>query len=298
MRAVERAAALLLAARGIRGRRIETDVASHHVYLADGRGALPPLVIVHGLADSAASAAFLMLRLRRRTRRIAAVESAGHGLSGSPRGEYTIDRHRASMTRVLDAIIDEPAILVGNSLGGATAIHYALERPDKVRALLLTSPAGGVMDEAVLEDLRRAFSPRTVADARRLVDRLFHRRSPLAGLVARVVLARAASPAVRDLVRTLAPADAFTPEQLGRLSVPVHIMWGRSERVLPPAMLAYFRAHLPPGAVFSEPDALGHCPHLDDPARMARLIVDFAELHAGRPAPAAIPRAARRSAAR
>ena len=244
-RAVERAAALLLAAGGVRGRRFDTDVASHNVYLGAGRGALPPVVVVHGLADSAASAAPVLLRLRRRARQVVAIEAAGHGRSGPALVEYTIERHRASMTRVLDQILDEPALLVGNSLGGATAIHYALERPERVRALLLTSPAGGVMDAAVLEDLRRHFSPRDVGEARAMLERLFHRRSPLAALAARVVLARSASPAVRDLVRTLQIEDAFTPEQLGRLAMPVELVWGRSERILPPTMLAYFRAHLP-----------------------------------------------------
>jgi pimeloyl-ACP methyl ester carboxylesterase len=296
-RAVERAAALILAAGGIRSRRVDTDVASHNVYLGEGRGALPPVVIMHGLADSAASAAPVLLRLRRRARRVVAIEAAGHGRSGPARSEYTIERHRASMTRVLDQILDEPALLVGNSLGGATAIHYALERPERVRALLLTSPAGGAMEAAVLEDLRRHFSPRDVVEARAMLERLFHRPSRLAGLAARVVLARSASPAVRDLVRTLAPADAFTPEQLGRLAMPIELVWGRSERILPPTMLAYFRAHLPAHAVVTEPERLGHCPHLDDPIGFTRMVLAFAERHAGDAAQVS-PRDGRRSAAR
>jgi pimeloyl-ACP methyl ester carboxylesterase len=151
------------------------------------------------------------------------------------------------------------------------------------------------MEADVLDDLRRHFSPSNVAEARAMVDRLFHRRSRLAPLTARVVLARSRSAAVRDLVRTLVPEDAFTPEQLGRLSMPVELVWGRSERILPPAMLAYFRAHLPAHAVVSEPEGLGHCPHLDDPARFVRLVVDFAERHADAPTSSS---SARRSAAR
>jgi pimeloyl-ACP methyl ester carboxylesterase len=280
MRALEQAAALVLAAGGVRGRWFETDVARHHVYVGEGRGSLPTVVVLHGLSDSAASAALVLLRLRRRARRVIAVESAGHGRSGQPRVEYTPLRHRASMTSVLDQLLDEPAILVGNSLGGATAIHYALERPERVRALLLTSPAGGAIAAEELEDLRQVFSPRSLADARVLVDRLLHRPGRLAPLVARVVLSRTGSQAVRDIVRTLGPADAFTPEQLGRLSVPLHILWGRSERLLPPSMLAYFRAHLPASAVISEPERLGHCPHLDDPLGFARIVAEFAALHA------------------
>ncbi|HWM88774.1 MAG TPA: alpha/beta hydrolase [Kofleriaceae bacterium] len=280
MRAVEHVAALLLAAGGVRGRRLDTDVATHHVYLAEGKGPLPPLVLLHGLSDSAASGALIMLHLRRRARRVIAVESAGHGRSGPPLVEYNLERHRASMTQVLDALLDEPAVFVGNSLGGATAIHYALERPERVRALLLTSPVGGAVEQEVIDDLRRTFSPRTLADARALVDRLFHRPGRLAPLVARLVLARTGSRAVCDLIRNFGPADAFTPEELARLRAPLHLMWGRSERLLPPAMLAYFRAHLPASAVITEPDDFGHCPHLDAPLRFARLVADFAARHA------------------
>jgi pimeloyl-ACP methyl ester carboxylesterase len=280
MRALEQIAALVLAAGGIRGRWFETDVARHHAYVGEGRGRLPTVVVLHGLSDSAASAALVLLRLRRHARRVIAVESAGHGRSGPPLVEYTLIRHRASMTRVLDELLDEPAILVGNSLGGATAIHYALERPERVRALLLTSPAGGAIDDAAIADLRQLFSPRSLAEARLLVDRLLHRPGRLAPLVARVVLSRTSSQAVRDLVRTLAPADAFTPEELARLSVPLEILWGRSERLLPTSMLEYFRAHLPASAVISEPERLGHCPHLDDPLGFARIVADFAARHA------------------
>lgn len=46
------------------------------------------------------------------------------------------------MTEALDALLPEPAIVCGNSLGGAVALHYALARPEKVLGLVLLSPAG------------------------------------------------------------------------------------------------------------------------------------------------------------
>jgi pimeloyl-ACP methyl ester carboxylesterase len=279
MRFVERLAGFLLAAAGVRSRRHDTGVAEHHVYMAEGGGPLPTIVFLHGLSDSAASAALLLTHLRRRARRVIAVEGAGHGRSGLPRVEYDVRCHRASITQVLDALLDEPAVLVGNSLGGATAIHYAIERPERVRALLLTSPAGGAFDAEMIDELRRVFSPQTAAEARALVDRLFHRPGRLAPLVARILLSRTASPAVRDLVRTMTPADAFTPEELARLTAPLHILWGRSDRILPPPMLAYLRQHLP-AAVITEPDDLGHCPHLEQPLQFARLVAEFAARHA------------------
>jgi pimeloyl-ACP methyl ester carboxylesterase len=45
---------------------------------------------------------------------------------------------------------------------------------------------------------------------------------------------------------------------------------------LPKSSLAYLRRHLPRQAVIEEPAGFGHCPHIDDPARLASRLVEFA----------------------
>jgi len=272
---VERAVGGVLAARGYRSRRVETAIARHHAYDARGHGRLPPIVLLPGLADTAASLAPVLLALRGRARRVIVVEAAGHGRSGRARVPYTAERHFESTAAALDQLLDEPAVLVGNSLGGAAALYYAAERAPRVRGLLLTSPAGAVVDPAHVDEVRRAFAIRTLGDARAFVDRVVHRPVPLlAPLFARVVLARAASPAVRDILS--GDQHALPADRLSRIRAPLMLVWGRSERLLPRASLDYFRTHLPAHAEVVEPDGLGHCPHLDDPARLVRMIVGFA----------------------
>jgi pimeloyl-ACP methyl ester carboxylesterase len=273
---IERAARALLRAAGVRSRYVETAVARHHVYDAPGQGRLPTIAFLPGLSDSGASLAPVLLRLRRRVRRVLIVESAGHGLSPPAHGEYTMDRHLASMGAALDRLLDEPAVLAGNSLGGATALRYAVDRPTRVRGLYLTSPGGAALDDATLDDLRRAFAIRTTAEARAFLDRVITRPGPAAPLLARLVRARAASPDVTSLLRTLDAHHRLTPDELARLAAPVTVLWGRAERLLPPAALAYFREHLPAHATILEPAGLGHCPHLDDPRRLAQLLAAFA----------------------
>jgi pimeloyl-ACP methyl ester carboxylesterase len=58
--------------------------------------------------------------------------------------------------------------------------------------------------------------------------------------------------------------------------MPILLLWGQSERLLPRSSLAYFRHHLPRHAVIEEPVGFGHCPHLDDAARLAERLVEFA----------------------
>lgn len=265
----------VLGALGVPDRFVETPVARHHVYDAPGRGALAPIVFLPGLCDTAASVAPVLLALRRHSRRVLVIEPAGHGLSEQAHGEYTVERHLESTSAVLDALLDEPAVLVGNSLGGANAIRYALDRPARVRGLFLTSPAGAVVGPEAIAEVRRAFEMRTVTDARHFVDRVVSRPSRLGPVLARVMLARASSRGVTDLLRTFGDEHAIDPADLARLEVPVRLVWGRDERLLPAAALDYFKAHLPAHATISEPAGIGHCPHLDDPARLARLIAGF-----------------------
>jgi pimeloyl-ACP methyl ester carboxylesterase len=46
---------------------------------------------------------------------------------------------------------------------------------------------------------------------------------------------------------------------------------------MPREMLAWYRRHLPSHATIEEPDALGHCPQVDDPGWTARRIRVFTE---------------------
>lgn len=273
---IDRVVRLALRSRGIRSRYVATETARHHVYQHEGSGRLPTLVFLPGLSDGATSLVPVLLRLRGLARRMIVIEAAGHGLSEQARGDYTVDRHLSSHVAVLDQILDEPAILIGNSLGGATALRYAVERPAQVRGLYLTSPAGAHLDDADLAAVRAVWKIGNRAEARAFLDRVVHRSGALAPVMAKVIQQRAASAAVVELLRSLGPEHALMPAELGALTMPVTLLWGRSERLLPPAALAYFRAHLPAHASIVEPDGLGHCPHLDNPARLARLIADFA----------------------
>jgi pimeloyl-ACP methyl ester carboxylesterase len=279
---LDRTVRTLLRALGVRSRHVDAGAAHLHVYDAPGRGRLPPIVLLPGLSDSAAAAAPHLRGRRRPSRRVVIVEGAGHGLSGQAAGDYTSDVHLASVTAVLDQLLDEPAVIVGNSLGGAAAVQYALDRPARVLGLFLTSPGGARYDDAALDALRGAFDFRSVDDAQAFVGRVVHRRLPLERAMARMMYARSRSPGIADILRTATRDHAFTPEQLATITAPIRLIWGRSERLLPAAGLAFWKASLPPHALVLEPDGFGHCPHLDDPVRLTRMIASFSRLVAAR----------------
>lgn len=274
---LERTARAALARKGFRSRHVETSHGRMHAYDAEGGGDAPPTVFLHGIGSAATPFAPLFGRVRARAKRVVAPDFLGHGFSEEPRGRFTPSALFESTTEALDALVDEPAIVVGNSLGGSVALQYAIARPERVRALVLLSPAGARATDEEWDQIRGSFDIKNRREARTFVDRIYHRTPFLARVVAHEIPAGLRRRAIRDLLETATNDDAPTPEQLAALRMPILLIWGRSERLLPQRFLDYFRAHLPAHAAVEQPDAMGHCPHFDAPDRLAKRIDELAQ---------------------
>ncbi|WP_438000062.1 alpha/beta hydrolase [Sorangium sp. So ce185] len=287
----ERLAKKALNRSGVQSRWVDTSVCRLHLYDAPGTGSLPTVVLLHGIGSSALPYAPVLQRLRRHARRVVAAEAPGHGWSAAPASAFTPECLTTAMNELLDRELDAPAIVVGNSLGGAVAVSYALSSPDRVRALVLASPAGACMEQAELAALLGAFKLRSRADAHAFFARLYHRVPWFAPLVAGDIVRMFARETIVSFTSSARCEHAFTPEQLRSLSMPILLIWGRSDRLMPGGNLEYYRRHLPPHAEIEEPEGVGHCPHVDDPRRFAERIAAFAReviaRDAGAPAAAA-----------
>lgn len=273
----ERLGRMALRRRGVRARWV--DLPAHgarvHVYDAEGRGTLPTTVLLHGLGAASTSFGPLLERLRPHVRRVVAPDYPGHGFSD----EHTLLTADALFGAVEDTLASldvEPAIVVGNSLGGAVALHFAITHPERVRALVLVSPAGAHTSDEEWAEIRAAFAVRSRADARAFIDRVYHRPPWFLHLLAHEFPHLLGTRAVKDLVRGASNEHFASPDQLRALKVPVMLVWGESERLLPDSHLEYFRRHLPPHAIIVRPTGFGHCPHFDDPAGLTKRILDFA----------------------
>jgi pimeloyl-ACP methyl ester carboxylesterase len=78
-------------------------------------------------------------------RRVAAVDWPGFGGSDRPAPAefaYTAESYAGLLGPWLDALGIARAVLLGNSVGAAAAIRYALAQPDRVAGLLLVAPGG------------------------------------------------------------------------------------------------------------------------------------------------------------
>jgi pimeloyl-ACP methyl ester carboxylesterase len=113
----------------------------HHV-LAWGDAALatperPPLVMLHGWMDVAASFQFVVDALASE-RHVLALDWRGFGLTDTPAGDtYWIPDYVGDLDGALDRLApDRPIDLLGHSMGGNIVMLYAGLRPDRVRRLV------------------------------------------------------------------------------------------------------------------------------------------------------------------
>jgi pimeloyl-ACP methyl ester carboxylesterase len=274
MRLAERVLHSGLRLSGFRSRFVSTPIGTVHALDRPGRGDLAPVVLLHGLSASAADFAPLFRHLRGH-RRIVAVDLFGHGLSAPIQDVPSAALH-AALAHAIDAIVDEPAVVFGNSLGGLMAVRYALARPDQVSRLILASPGGAEMDAEAMATLLQQFRMETVADAREFMNRVLARPDWRSWAMAWSTRSRFSRRGVQTLLRRADPADLLSPAEIAGLRMPTLVLWGRADRVLPEMCREFFRKNLPIHAKFEEPGEYGHAPFLDDPEGLAARIAKFA----------------------
>jgi pimeloyl-ACP methyl ester carboxylesterase len=264
----------LAGARGVASRQAAAPAGPVHLLDGAGRGPLPTLVFQHGLGAGAATQFVpLMVAAQRHFARVVAVDLPGHGLS-APIATMTTRALYDSVAHVLDAETSGPLVLVGNSLGGAVMLEYALTRPERVSRLVLTSPAGAPTTVAEREELFSVFAMRGPSATRDFFARMHPRVPAWAPLFAEDVRARFALPHVRALVDSFRDGAHFEPGRLATLRAPTLLQWGTADRLLPASCLAWWKRHLP--ATFEEPP-VGHSPHFDAPVAFYRRLRAHAE---------------------
>ncbi|MEM9729192.1 MAG: alpha/beta fold hydrolase [Myxococcota bacterium] len=165
-----------------------------------------------------------------------------------------------SMLGLMDALDVPRAHIVGNSLGGACALRMALERPDRVSALVLMGPGGvgttralptkGLKllfdyyegDGPTLDKLRTFIREYLVYDSSSVPDELIRKRFE-ASLDPEVV---AAPPLRRPRgIPNVRKIDFTRDPRVRRCSAPTLVLWGAEDRVNRPSGGEALRSRMP-----------------------------------------------------
>jgi pimeloyl-ACP methyl ester carboxylesterase len=261
------------------------------IYRVAGQG--PPVVLIHGMLNSSRHWQAVAEALADHYT-VIAPDLIGHGDSATPRGDYSLGAHAASIRDLLSVLGIERASIVGHSLGGGVAMQFFYQFPQRVERLVLISSGG--LGHEVSPMLRTAALPavsvllagaahsRVLAALWDLGARL-RRRGFRHGIHVQA-LARALRPleqpgAREAFLQTLRAVIDIHGQRVGasdRLylleSMPTLIVWGERDNTIP--LVHGSRAHeaIPHSHFHSLPQA-AHFPHLEDPEGLARVLLDF-----------------------
>ncbi len=111
----------------------------------DGSGS--PVLVLHGFSGSVRSWDELRPHVTTLARGIW-VDAIGHGRSTAPPEpeRYSLDWSTRDLAELLDTLELEAVDLLGYSMGGRAALHFAVHAPERVRSLILESASPGIAD--------------------------------------------------------------------------------------------------------------------------------------------------------
>lgn len=212
-----------------------------------GSGSIP-VVLLHGFGASHTVWNAVRGHLGHQ-RRVLAFDLPGHaGSLAHPHGSA------AQAARAVLAALERRGVgrahLVGHSMGGAAAALAGLMHPERTASLTLLAP-GGFGREVNHRLLRRYAAATEEAELALLLENFFGWDASVpAGLAAAQAQERRAPGAIaalQGIVESFFDGDrqkVLAVADLARLSVPVKVLWGTQDRVLPTR-----QAHKLPGRI-------------------------------------------------
>ncbi|MGA7932055.1 MAG: alpha/beta fold hydrolase [Kovacikia sp.] len=105
----------------------------------------PPLLLIHGFGASTDHWRKNIVGLSQEFE-VWAIDLLGFGRSAKPDWQYSGNLWRDQLHDFVTQVIGQPAVLVGNSLGGYAALCLAAQRPESATGLVLINSAGPFTD--------------------------------------------------------------------------------------------------------------------------------------------------------
>jgi pimeloyl-ACP methyl ester carboxylesterase len=271
------------------GEFVLVDGARLH-YRVHGSG--QAIVLLHGTAMSLEDFDVFFEDSKLHGLRTIAFDRPGYGLSDWPAGEeLTLELNVRLLDGALRELGIERPILVGHSLGGAVALRYAVEHPDRIKALTLIAPACYAEE---LDTLKLCYLTETPVLSQLFFETVY---VPMMELLAPVFLGRIFAPeaippgyvnrmkpvfieprhmrAFADEVKHLPEGLATQSRYYREIRVPVAILAGTGDRITHTQSQAVRLAHEIPHARLTLLEGAGHMLHHHRPEAVISAVHDL-----------------------
>ncbi len=259
-------------------------------YTDEGRSDGRTLLLVHGYAASVHAWRPWVERLQDEYR-VIAIDLPGHGLTQAPRDyKSTLDRNAELVKQLADHAGVDEFVLGGNSMGGAVSLSFAMKYPARLEALVLVDaagwpgengkPSGGppgalaLLNNGFGRFILKLFDVKMFAvdglkaaylDETLVTDEIIARYSDLAmGEGHRDIL----------LTQNPRPDTPWTPADFANIRMPVLVMSGEQDRLIPVEDARAIAAAIPGAQLATYPEG-GHLPMEQLPDETVRDLRNF-----------------------
>jgi pyruvate dehydrogenase E2 component (dihydrolipoamide acetyltransferase) len=233
-------------------------------YLKLGPDQGTPVVFVHGFGSDHASWLFNHMAAAEK-RPAYAIDLPGHGGSSKDVGDGSAATLASSVSALIDHLGLDKVHLVGHSLGAAVATLVAAENPGRVASLALIAPAGlgsaisGEFLDGLVREVRgkklRPVLEMLVADPDLITSDMVEDVLKFKRLDG----AEAALAAIREANFKGAEQSVSIQHKLAALDIPVHVIVGEKDRIIPP----HQSESLPKSVTRHVVANAGHIPHME-----------------------------------
>lgn len=252
-------------------------------YRDEGKPGGRVIVLIHG-SNASLHTWEQWVKILGKEYRIISLDLPGHGLTGkNPAGVYDNASYVSVVDRLLIKLDIDKAVIAGNSMGGGVSWLYALAHPEKVEALLLVDASGQpyaksgntplgfrLMRMPVIKEAARFIAPRSIFESSvktsmskqsKIDDKLVDRYWELNRYPGNREATMQRFSSSKSMTRG-------TQEKLATIKVPVMIMWGAQDNLIPVTSAKWFAQAMPQAKLVIYPN-VGHIPMEEIPEKSA-----------------------------
>ena len=237
----------------------------------------PPLVLCHGLGGNHAIWWRQIDTLAAR-HEVITWDQRGFGNSTARSGDIGPPAARRDLAAMLDHLQIDQVGLIGQSMGGWTALGYALAHPERVRSLILSTTLAGA-PRANVDKLVSAEPDRDRMNRREhpVLSAAFCREQPDLGVLYNQISSFGTRPDPATVLRAMAE-DRLDLLRLDALEVPALVLMASQDALCPPSAMTDVVARLPNGRL--QVIEGGHSAYYETPTAWNDAVLAFlSEIH-------------------
>ncbi|MBV9389401.1 MAG: alpha/beta fold hydrolase [Chroococcidiopsidaceae cyanobacterium CP_BM_ER_R8_30] len=257
-----------------------------------------PLILVHGFGASIGHWRHNIPVLSE-YHTVYALDLLGFGASQKAPVSYKVNLWVEQVYDFWRTFIQKPVVLLGNSIGSLVILAAAAAHPEMVQGLVMMSlPDLSIEAEAIPQSLQPAVAAiKSLVASPPVLRTLFRvvRRPSIVRRWAGVAYAnpdavtdelveillypaydRRAAQAFSAILKAMISAQ-FSPNVkavLSNLEIPMLLIWGQQDRMVPPALASQLSKYNP-NLQLVKLEQAGHCPHDECPEQVNQIILDW-----------------------